>query len=187
MARVRSSDYRLARSTRLRDRALDRRREADWLLDRWEAEAERMGVTILPKTSLFGVRWQSLSTAFYKQIRTGKSYASRPPEWRAVTLGHEIYHSRQWRAWGRTRFRTRYLFSGRFRLAIEAQAYAESVRILVAQGASRRTVDDYIDRVTSKFARTYWLRHLRGATTLLDVVMNEAHAAARAAVRKAAA
>jgi len=163
LIRIRDRDIRLAESQRFRDDALDRPwfKNASGLLIRWRTEARLLGVRLVSKRSLFGLRFSKFSTAYYKEIRLGTTYNRKSDEWKAVTLGHELVHSRQWRGYGRNTFRTRYILSMRWRWAIEVQAYAESVRILAALGASREEISNYIDTRPGALWDSYGLRGLR--------------------------
>lgn len=163
LIKIRDKDIRLAQSQRFRDDALDRswRGDAEGLLARWNAEARSMGLRIEHKKSLFGLRWSKFSTAFYRVIRLGTTFKSKEPEWQAVTMGHEMFHARQWRGYRPAKFRTRYLFWTRWRWAIEVQAYCESVRVLVALGASNKTIDRYIAARPDVLWNNYALRGLR--------------------------
>jgi len=161
LIKLRDKDIRIAQSQRFRDDALDRswNGDAEGLIARWKAEARTMKVAIEYKSSHFG-RWSKLSTTFYRSIRLGTTFKSRPPEWQAVTMGHEIFHARQWRGYGPSKFRTRYLFWTRWRWAIEVQAYCESVRVLVALGANDDTIRDYIADRPAVLWRNYAIKSI---------------------------
>lgn len=161
LIKLRDKDIRRARSERYRDKALDRRWGANDLLERWMQEAKGMGVRVVPKTSFFGMRLSKMSTTYYREIRLGTGYPDKRPEWKAVTMGHEMLHARQWRGYGRNKFRTRYLFWTRWRWAIEVQAYSESVRILVALGANDETLTEYIASRSDVLWNSYALKGLR--------------------------
>ena len=120
-----------------------------------------MGVRVVPKTSIFGSRLSKMSTTYYSEIRLGTDYPRLSQAWQAVVMGHEMLHARQWRAYGRNRFRTRYLFRTRWRWAVEVQAYAESLRIMVALGFSSEAIESYISTRGDVLWENYALRSLR--------------------------
>lgn len=162
LIRIRKADVDLALDSRLHDPVLDEswKGEPERLKVHYRKEWERYGVKAVYKSTSYG-RLSKMTTTYYRKIRLGTGYAKAEPEWQAVTDAHETVHVRQWRRWGRNRFRTRYLFWTRWRWAIEVQAYAESVRALVALGASESKIRDYITRRPKVLWDNYALKSLR--------------------------
>ena len=71
------------------------------------------------------------------------------PGWVQRTLAHERVHVAQWQKYGRLGFLRRYFLSRKWRLELEAEAFAASVR---AGGAS-------LDYYAGVLARSYRLRY----------------------------
>lgn len=145
LIKLRSQDLALARDESYHDPTIERGRwEASELIERFELLADRMGVAIDRKGDN-GTPLSRMSTTYYTTIRLGTSYDDKSPAWQAVTLGHELCHARQWRGYGRSTFRTRYLFWPRWRWSIEMQAYRESIRVMMALRFKASTIADFID------------------------------------------
>lgn len=128
------------------------------LIQRFQLQAEIMGLALEKKSG--GSKLARMSTTYYGSIRLGSKYDSLSDEWKSVLLAHELVHARQWRHFGRRTFRTRYLFWTRWRWAIEVQAYRESVRMLIALGASKGLIESYIDARTKSLLSNYTLSSL---------------------------
>lgn len=143
--RIRKKDLKLASSRVHRDPVLDKdhRGKAHALSLHYRRTWKRYGVTPVYKSTFWG-RLSKMSTTYYKQVRLGTTYRKLSDGGKALTDGHETVHVKQWRHYGRSTFRTRYLFWTRWRWAVEVQAYAESVRVLVALGARDEEIREYI-------------------------------------------
>lgn len=95
-----------------------------------------MGVTVSAKLVLLPHDWNERSA--YRK---------------ALLLLHELVHVRQWRKY--LFFGARWSTSPRFRVAMEAQAYRESVSAMVMLGYSDDSIADYINRLSVTFHKTY--------------------------------
>lgn len=158
MLKLRPKDIELAWSELLRDDILDQdwRGRADELMAHYRKVWKKVGVKAVKKSSAFG-RLSKMTTTYFKQIRLGTGYDKKSDEWKAATDAHETVHVKQWRRWGRNRFRSRYLFWPRWRWAIEMQGYTESVRALVALGAADELLHEFIQSRPGSLKRNYAL------------------------------
>lgn len=164
MTRIREVDLQLARSRLGEDPLLDRR----WKGPEAESElfhnqidqAQAMGLELVVKSSFWG-SLSVMSTTYFKQIRLGNDWSDLSRTMKVVLLAHELRHARQWREYGRATFRTNYLFQPRWRWAVEVQGYCESVRTLVALGASPDWIEQYIDHRVGSLWKKYALKTIR--------------------------
>jgi hypothetical protein len=164
---LRDDDIELASWTRFHDEDLEKfgRNAAAMLADaeKWARDA---GYVIKPKTSFFGSRFSKMTTTYYKEIRVGDGWAGYTPPKKASILKHEIVHAKQWRHYGRGTFGARYIFSARFRWAMEVQAYRESVRAYRTLGAKESWLRTY---ATKDVPDILWQNYMLGVLRKGDV------------------
>jgi hypothetical protein len=146
LIRLRDDDVALARSRADEDIALSGpwAGQAQRLCARYLDEAKSLNLRVVEKSSTW-LRLSKVSTTYYKEIRLGSDWKEKDIHDQAVILAHELRHARQWRRYGPSTFRNRYIFYTRWRWGVEVQCYAESIRALVALGAVPTAVDKYID------------------------------------------
>lgn len=163
LVRLRDSDVDLASWTRFHDADIDRHgRDAVAMLKDAEKWAHDHGYVIKQKTSFFGSRFSKMTTTYYKEIRVGDGWEGYSVPKKASILKHEIVHAQQWRNFGRAEFGSRYVFSARFRWAMEVQAYRESVRAYRTLGATEKWLRNYATReVPDVLWQNYMLGLLR--------------------------
>lgn len=168
--KLRTKDIELARDDRYQDPFIATLAQQRWremmtadpddLIERFKREAALLGVGFESKPDA-GTKLSRMSTTYYATIRLGTNFEGKDAKNQAITLGHELLHARQWRGFGRSKFRTRYMFWPRWRWAIEMQAYRESIRIMLALGYTRDDCERYaISRVSSMLS-SYGLGSLR--------------------------
>lgn len=87
------------------------------------------------------------------------SWEEREDFWRAELLHHELVHNRQWRKY--RLFGLRWALSPRFRVAMELQAYQESVSTLVLMGVHRSCVLSWISHHCQQFQTVYRAKQVR--------------------------
>jgi hypothetical protein len=139
--RLRDQDIELALDDSLRDEWLDKPRKPIECLDHFACVAEEMGLSVVIKRKRNPFQ---MNIALERRIKFSSKYPGYSTTFKASVYGHELYHARQWDHWGTARFRNRYLTRPRFQWAMETQAYAESVRIFVAQGLPDHKITRYI-------------------------------------------
>jgi hypothetical protein len=163
LIKLREEDVTLASSTAFLDKDLaDFGKNSGAMLEDCFAWAKDNGFAIKQKSSHFGGRLSKMSTTYYKEIRVGARWTEFSVPKRAAVLKHEIVHARQWRHYGQGSFATKYIFSARFRWAVEVQAYRESIRVYRTLGAVEKWLREYVkDLVPNSLWKNYALKTLR--------------------------
>lgn len=126
------------------------------LLEHLHDELARYDVTLKPKVAKTG-RFARLTTTYYQHVRVPEDWDERGTLGQVLTLAHELVHVRQWRKYGRARFGGRYVFSPRWRWAMEVQAYRESIRVRKVLGMGKGEAEQYAGRVAARMWTTYRL------------------------------
>jgi len=179
LIKLRDSDVELASWTRFHDEDLENfGRDAAAMLADAEKWARDNGYVIKPKTSFFGSRFSKMTTTYYKEIRVGDGWEDYSIPRKASVLRHEIVHAKQWRHFGRASFGANYIFSARFRWAMEVQAYRESVRAYRVLGAKEDWLRNY---ATREVPDVLWQNYMLGVLRKGDVYEHAARILLRAA------
>jgi hypothetical protein len=162
LLKLRDDDVKLGSTAIFLDRDLaDFGRDSDRMLKDAFTWAKEHGYVIRQKSSLFG-RLSKMSTTYYKEIRVGSRWETFTVAKKAAVLKHEIVHAKQWHHFGQATFGTKYIFSARFRWAMEVQAYRESTRAYRTLGATEPWLREYVtDVVPASLWGSYGLRTLR--------------------------
>lgn len=171
--RLRERDLRLAYDDRALD-AIPGSLSPEALLEHCEKEIARRDIRLVPKSTLLGPQWQALTTTFPRTIRTGEGYGDLDPAGQGLVLIHELVHVRQWEI--HRGFGLRYL-GPRFGLAMELQAYRQSVRGRLALGQSCADAEAWIRTMPDVLWESYpLLRQIRRAelrARTLEVLRSE--------------
>lgn len=159
--RLRDVDLQRARDDRALDPHISRLRTGAEMLVYYRAEAKRQGIKLLPKSSLFGPRWQALFTTFPRTIRLGKSWEKLSVEEKGLVLSHEFTHVHQWDLY--RNFGVRYL-GPRFGWSMEMQAYRGEVRARYALGHRDEEIRAWVKTLPNRIWESYLLlRQIRWA------------------------
>lgn len=163
LIKLRDQDVDLAMSRQFLDQDIaDFGKNAGAMLQDAFDWAKANSFSIKKKASHFGSRLSKMSTTYYKEIRVGSLWEEFIVPKRAAVLKHEIVHAKQWRHYGRASFGSKYIFSARFRWAMEVQAYRESTRVYRTLGAVEKWLREYVnDAVPNSLWGSYALGTLR--------------------------
>ena len=150
---IRKKDIARARSARYLSTYLGKMRAADdvaaYFLRRFRAMGYRMAYKKGPK----GWKAARMTTTMRRTVYLGTNWAKKGADERAALLAHEYVHARQHR--GYKGFLARYVFDSRFRWAVEAQAYRESVRAYRAMGRTEPALREYAENLPGRFIKNY--------------------------------
>ena len=155
MAKLRSKDLTLARSSKLLSSTLKKRHNAEYLITHATSELKKLGYRLRLKKGPSGWKSKRMTTALRKTIWLGVGWASRPAVDRAATLMHELVHARQYRYY--TAFLARYIADSRFRFAMEAQAYRETIRAYRSMRYSETALKKHARDLPRRFIKSYWI------------------------------
>ncbi len=126
--KIRSKDVKLAKDCRHLRLDYDSFKSVEQLREYIDhLVIDGFGMRIEKKTSRANVM-SKFTTTYYKEMRLGIDFDELDEPIQAVVMAHELVHVYQWRHYGRAKFGPKYVMSGRFRWAMEMQAYRESVR-----------------------------------------------------------
>lgn len=153
-------DYDRALARRFEDLRLGEYDTPEKMLAHCLAELQRYGVRIAKKAPM-KTKYARMTTAFYRQVRVGTTWDRKSTAAKAVTLAHELVHIRQWRHFGRIAFGSSYVFSARWRWAMEMNAYRESMRAMKILGYSKTHRKNSATTRGPSMYGTYALRGLR--------------------------
>ena len=132
-----------------------------WFTGDAEADIERVD-EILTMEGLKIVHWNptgSAGTSGRQSIYVDKSYKDKSAADQALLMSHELVHACDRKRLGDATFEQRYFHSAG-RWVFEVRAYAQTVRSLVAQGASAKRVAAYIDDRIVSLRQGYWLHDI---------------------------
>lgn len=158
--KLRAKDEKRAKSSDCLDESIRSYKRAQDLLEYCLKEIKRLGLRVVEKKKS-KLRLSKMSTTYYREVRVAHGFWKRDIPTQAATLAHELVHARQWRKHGRVRFALAYATSPRFRLAVELQAYRESIRAMRAMGYSNKYIESYINRKPFTMKDAYLLHRVR--------------------------
>ena len=113
----------------------------------------RQGIDRVLKTG--SGRFSKMATAFRRRLKLPTNWNDYKAWEKGVLLAHERVHYRQRRQFGNSRFDVRYVADPRFLVAMETQAYRESLRVRRLFGASQDSLEKYAKWVSKTLLDSY--------------------------------
>lgn len=162
----------LAKSNENWDPEVMQLKSARSIIDYTTKKMQSLGVTLIQKKSS-KMQWSTMTTAMYRDVYLGSGWEDKSMAGKAQTLSHELVHLRQWRKYGPIRFALRYIFSSRFRWAMEIQAYRMSVA--VRKTLRVRATREYINARPEKLRSIYKMKSLSNLKELTIRLLQEAY------------
>lgn len=100
-------------------------------------------------------RFRNMATAYRRTLKLPKNWNDYEAWAKGVLLAHERVHYRQRVQFGSGRFDARYVADPRFLVAMETQAYRESLRVRRLFGSSRDALEKYAKGVSKTLLDHY--------------------------------
>ena len=166
--RLREKDIKLAKSRQFLNPLLGRGAEGyrqpvvmtpQALHDYCKDQLKELGYKFVHKKGPKSWKWKRFTTTMRRRIYLGVGWSQKSLRQRAAILAHELVHALQWR--GLKRFGRNYVFSARFRWAVETQAYRESCRAYRAMGLAEAAVQEYASAVPARLIKGYAILNKR--------------------------
>lgn len=160
---LKTKHIRLAKDPLCLSPFLDKSRRPEHVAEHARQQLRQLGYTLRRKRGPSGWKTKRMSTTLRRVVWLGVNFDERAPIDQAALLMHELCHARQMRVY--SRFLARYIADSRFRWAMEAQAYRESVRAMRSMGAPKQRIRNYSHGRAEAIIRGYFIlgRRLRRA------------------------
>ena len=133
-------------------------------------ELEELGYVLVDSP-----KGKRMTTTLNNQVILASGFSERSPAQKVRTLRHELVHAKQWRRYGVAGFAGKYAIETQ-RWVLEMHGYRQSIRDSCSMGLSRKSISEYIGKVSKSFSSSYKMKSIQSnivEESTVEVLFNE--------------